>query len=114
MFPTATQRTASLYSMCILYVLSLYITLLPGFQAAVAVGKKIYGSTGSLLLSQAHLAVARSLVVSQAFSGEEYYSEAQAAWRMAMEVLPPDHPRLAVYRYTQGRGAGGGKLLYVQ
>ena len=80
------------------------------FQRAVATAEKLYGGATTLLLAQTHQALARALRVLDADTpsgSDEHYREAVTALDMAREILPYNHPLLALFRFTLGEGLCG-------
>ena len=70
-------------------------------QAAVQLSAKLYGD-GHMIVALSHQALARAMMVAQQFTDEEYFEQALKAWRIAIDAVPGDHPRLALFRYTLG------------
>ena len=71
----------------------------------MATAEKLYGGATTLLLAQTHQALATALRVldADAPSGsDEHYREAVTALNMARDVLPSDHPLLALFKFTLG------------
>ena len=93
------SATLDVSRMCSFLILSLCV------QEAVATAEKLYGGATTLLLAQTHQALATALRVldADAPSGsDEHYREAVTALNMARDVLPSDHPLLALFKFTLG------------
>lgn len=72
------------------------------FQAAVQLAETIY-NTRHMTRALAHQALARALVVAREFGDEEYFQNAVKACQLALDILPGNHPRLGLFKYTMGK-----------